>query len=127
ADFVLSAYSNEIDLICNILKSLDSEISIDDLHTLLRSEKINKKYRTKILENLCDFFFERKLNNEEWDFLITLCYIDFFNNKVNLRIETFLNTLINEYEPIGKRLWELLMILSEFEPKIKFKNFNFLY
>ncbi|HFK5583771.1 TPA: hypothetical protein ACG0AV_003730, partial [Elizabethkingia anophelis] len=51
ADFVLSAYSNEIDLICNILKSLDSEISIDYLHTLLRSEKINKKYQTKILEN----------------------------------------------------------------------------
>ncbi|MDV3996921.1 hypothetical protein CMT66_16140 [Elizabethkingia anophelis] len=127
ADFVLSAYSNEIDLICNILKSLDSEISIDYLHTLLRSEKINKKYQTKILENLFDFFFERKLNDEDWDFLTTLCYIDFFNDKINLRIETFLNKLINADDPIGERLWELLMILSEFEPKIKFQNFNFLY
>ncbi|OPB98001.1 nSTAND3 domain-containing NTPase [Elizabethkingia occulta] len=127
ADFVLSAYSNEIDLICNILKSLDSEISIDYLYTLLRSEKINKKYQTKILENLFDFFFERKLNDEDWDFLTTLCYIDFFNDKVNLRIETFLNKLTNADNPIGERLWELLMILSEFEPKIKFQNFNFLY
>ncbi|HIB8182134.1 TPA: restriction endonuclease [Elizabethkingia anophelis] len=127
ADFVLSAYSNEIDLICNILKSLDSETSIDYLYTLLRSEKINKKYQTKILENLFDFFFERKLNDEDWDFLTTLCYIDFFNDKINLRIETFLNKLINADDPIGERLWELLMILSEFEPKIKFQNFNFLY
>lgn len=127
ADFVLSAYSNETDLICNILKSLDSEFSIDYLHTLLRSEKINKKYQTKILENLFDFFFERKLKDEDWDFLIALCYIDFFNNKVNARIETFLNTLINADKPSGERLWELLMILSQFEPKIEFQNFNFLY
>ncbi|HFK5583753.1 TPA: hypothetical protein ACG0AV_003709, partial [Elizabethkingia anophelis] len=64
---------------------------------------------------------------EDWDFLTTLCYIDFFNDKINLRIETFLNKLINADDPIGERLWELLMILSEFEPKIKFQNFNFLY
>lgn len=127
ADFVLSAYSNEIDLICNILKSLDNEVSIEYLHTLLISKKINNKYRTKILENLFNFFFERKLKDEDWDFLITLCYIDSFNDTLNARIETFLNTLINAENPSGERLWELLNILSEFEPKIKFQNFNFLY
>jgi len=127
ADFVLSAYSNEIDLICNILKSLDSQVSIKYLHTLLISKKINNKYQTKILENLFDFFFERKLKDEDWDFLIALAYIDFFNENVSVRIETFLNTLINTDNPSGERLGELLMILSEFEPKIEFHNFKFLY
>jgi hypothetical protein len=127
ADFVLSAYANEIDLICNILKSLDSKVSIDYLHTLLRSDKINNKYLTKILENLFDFYFDRKIKDNDWDFLIALAYIDFFNEKVNVKIETFLNTLINADNPDGERLWELLMILSEFEPKIKFHNFKFLY
>lgn len=127
ADFVLSTYSNEIDLICNILKSLDNEVSIDYLHALLRSNKISNSYSSRILENLFDYFFERKLKDEDWDFLIALCYFDFFNEKINKRIEFFLNTLINADNPSGKRLWELLMILSEFEPVIKFQNFNFLY
>lgn len=127
ADFVLSTYSNEIDLICNILKSLDNEFSIDYLHTLLRSNKINNSYSSRILENLFDYFFERKLEDEDWDFLIALCYFDFFNEKINKRIGYFLNTLINANNPSGNRLWELLMILTEFEPKIEFKNFEFLY
>ncbi|HFK5560795.1 TPA: restriction endonuclease [Elizabethkingia anophelis] len=127
ADFVLSSYSNEIDLICNILKSLDTEISIDYLHALLRSNRINHLYLSRILENLFDYFFDRKLKEKDWDFLITLCHIDFFNEKINKRIELFLTTLINADNPNGNRLWELLMILSEFKPEIKFKNFKFLY
>ncbi|QLL57866.1 nSTAND3 domain-containing NTPase [Empedobacter falsenii] len=127
ADFVLSAYAKEIDLICNILKSLDNQVSIDYLHTLLISKKIANKYKSKILENLFDFFFESKLKDEDWDFLISLSYIDFLNDKVNKRIETFLNTLVNANNPKGEKLWELLMILSDFEPQIKFNNFRFLY
>ena len=126
-DFVLSTYSKEIDLICNIIKSLDNELSIDYLNTLLRANKINNSYRSRIIENLFDYFFERKLEEEDWDFLIALCYFDFFNEKINNRIEHFLNTLINSNNPIGNRLWELLIILSEFEPKIKFQNFKFIY
>lgn len=127
ADFVLSSYCNEIDLICNILKSLDTEVSIDYLKALLRSNKINNLYVNRILENLFDYFFDRKLQEEDWDFIIILCYIDFFNGKIHKRIEKFLNVLINAYNPTGDRLWELLMILSEFEPKIEFENFKFLY
>ncbi|WKL48986.1 hypothetical protein Q1W71_04185 [Flavobacterium pectinovorum] len=127
ADFVLSTYSNEIHLICNILKSLDSEVSIDYLHASLISDKINNSNSGRILENLFDYFFERKLEGQDWDFLIALCYLDFFNEKINKRIELFLNTLINADHPSGNRLWELLMILSEFEPQIKFKNFKFLH
>jgi len=127
ADFILNAYSNEIDLICSILKSLDNEVSIDYLHALLRSNKINKSYTGRILENLFDYFFENKLEREDWDFLIALSYFDFLNARINKRIEYFLNTLINANNPSGNRLWELLIILSEFEPKIEFKNFKFLY
>lgn len=127
ADFVLSTYSNEIDLICNILKSLDSEISIDYLDALLSSDKINKSNRGKISEILFDYFFEPKLENEDWDFLISLCYFDYFNEKTNKRIEFFLNTLVNADYSSGYRLWELLMILSGFEPEIKFQNFKFLH
>src|SRR5690606_33741223 len=32
ADFVLGSYANDIDLICNIIKSLNSEVSIEYLH-----------------------------------------------------------------------------------------------
>jgi DNA polymerase III delta prime subunit len=127
ADFILSSYSNEIDLICNVLKSLDNEVSIDYLNALLRSNKINNTYISIILENLFDYFFDPKLKEEDWDFLITLCYLDFFNKKINKRIKLFLNKLIKADNPSGKRLSELLVILSEFEPKIKFKNFKFLY
>lgn len=127
ADFVLGSYSNEIDLICNILKSLDSEISIDFLYSLLRSKKINNNNLNRISDNLFDYFFERKLKDKDWDFLIALSYLDFFNKKLNTRIEFFLNSLVNSEEPIGARLWELLVLLSEFEPTVKFNNFNFLY
>jgi len=127
ADFVLNSYSNEIDLMCNILKSLDSEVSIDYLRTSLRSGKINKSYESTILRNLFDYFLERKLEEQDWDFLIALSYIDFFNTNINNKIELFLNTLINAENASGNRLWELLMILSDFEPEIKFRNFKFLY
>lgn len=127
ADFVLGAYSNEIDLICNILKSLNSEVSIDNLHTLLQNNKINKSHTSRILESLFDFFFESKLKDEHWDFLIALSYIDFFDDIINKRLETFLKFIINADNPSGTRLWELLFILTEFEPKIKFQNFEFLH
>ena len=37
------------------------------------------------------------------------------------------NDLTNADYPSGTRLFELLIILTEFEPKIKFKNFEFLH
>ena len=46
---------------------------------------------------------------------------------MNKRIKRFLTTLINADNPSGKRAWELLMILTEFEPKIEFNEFNFLH
>jgi adenylate kinase family enzyme len=126
-DFVLGSYSDESDLVSNIIKSLETETSIEYLQILTGSKKINNYNSQNIQENLFDFFFERKLNEEDWDFLILLTYLDFFNEKLNKRIEQFLKTLINADNPSGKRAWELLMILTEFEPKIEFNDFNFLH
>jgi hypothetical protein len=126
ADFVLGTYSDESDLISNVIKSLETETSIDYLQILTGSKKINNSNSQRIQENLFDFFFERKLNEEDWDFLILLSYLDFFNEKLNERIEQFLNSLIKADNPRGKRTWELLIILTEFEPKIEFKDFSFL-
>src|SRR5690606_1127693 len=41
--------------------------------------------------------------------------------------EQFIHALINATNPTGNKLWELLYILLEFEPKIEFENFKFLY
>lgn len=126
-DFVLGSYSDESDLISNVIKSLETETSIDYLQTLTGFKKINKANSKRIQENLFDFFFERKMEEEDWDFLILLTYLDFFNDSLNTRIEHFLKSLIKADNPSGVRLWELLIILTEFEPKIEFENFNFLY
>lgn len=127
ADFVLKAYSQEIELISNILKSLDTKSSISFFNTLVIFKKINKKCSLKIHENLFDYFFEIKMKEEDWDFLILLTYIDFFNERLNNRIEQFLKALINASNPCGNKLSELLMIIREFEPKIEIKDYRFLY
>lgn len=126
-DFVLSSYSNEIELISNILKSLETETSINYFDSLSLFNKINKESSEEIQKNLFDYFFENKMKEENWDFLISLSYLNFYNEKVIIRIEEFLKNLIKSHSPNGNRLIELLSILTDFEPKIEFKNFDFLH
>lgn len=126
-DFVLGSYSNESDLISDIIKSLETETSLDYLQTLIVFKKINKTNSQRIQESLFDFFFDRKLDEKDWDFLILLTYLDFFNENLNQKIEHFLKILISADNPTGNRVWELLMILTEFEQKIEFNDFNFLH
>lgn len=126
-DFVLSCYSNESELISNILKSLETETSLRNFDTISFYNKINKQYLKKIQENLFEYFFERKIDEEDWDFLILLSYKDFFNENLNKQIEQFLNTLVNADNPQGTNLSELLSILTDFDPEIEFKDFKFLY
>ncbi|SNZ01227.1 restriction endonuclease [Flagellimonas pacifica] len=126
-DFVLSAYSSENELISNILKSLNTEISISYFKTLTTFQKVNYKCSKTVQKELFDYFFDNKMTGENWDFLILLTYIDLFNENVNERINQFLNVLVNSVEPFGNNLSELLIILSEFEPRIKIENYDFLY
>ncbi|TRX71835.1 restriction endonuclease [Carboxylicivirga sp. M1479] len=126
ADFILSSYSGECELISNILKSLGTQTSISYLNTLSVFNKVNKQCLEKIQENLFDYFFEEKLAEENWDFLILLSYINIFNESIKTRIEQFIEVLLNTDYPRGNRLSELLMILTEFEPQIEVKNYDFL-
>ncbi len=126
ADFVLNSYAEESDLISNILISLNTEQSINYFKSISISGKISKESSKNIQENLFDYFFEKKLEEEDWDFLITLVYIDFFNDKLEKKINLFIQSLINSENASGNNLYELLMILTEFEPRVEFKNFEFL-
>ena len=126
-DFIHSAYSNESELISNILKSLETETSLRNLNTISVFRKINKQCLKEIQEDLFDYFFERKMEEEDWDYLILLSYIDFFNESLNTKIEEFLKTLVNTNNPKGNNLSELLSILTDFDPEIEFEDFKFLY
>lgn len=123
-DFILSSYSDEDELISNILISLDSETSIKYFDTISTTKNI--KNVDTIQEKLFDYFFEKKMKEENWDFIILLSYIDFFNEKLTDRIEKFIKTLINSDSPCGNELSKLLIILTEFEKKINCENYHFL-
>lgn len=127
ADFILYAYSKENELISNAIKSLNTQDSIHFFNTQTIFKKITSSNSKKIHSILFDYFFESKMEEEDWDFLIMLCYIDFFNDSRVDRIEYFLNTLVNLEYTSGKRLSELLMVLTEFEPKIIIASFKFLH
>ncbi len=126
ADFVLNSYAEESDLLSNIFISLNNEQSINYFKSISISGKISKESSKNIQENLFDYFLEKKLEEEDWDFLIILVYIDFFNDKLNNKINLFIQSLINSKNASGNNLDELLIILTEFEPKVEFKNFEFL-
>lgn len=126
-DFVLSTYAGESELISNIVKSLKTETSIKYIDTLSQSKKINSQTLSKIQESLFDYFFEQKIREDNWDFLILITYLDLFNPKFNKKIEQLILNLTNAENPYGKNLFELILILTEFEPKIALDNYEFLY
>ena len=126
-DFVLSTYANENELISNIVKSLKTETSISFINTLYLSKKITNQSLNKIQENLFDYFSKEKTSEENWDFLILVTYLNLFNEKLKKKIENFLIKLKNAESPNGSKLFELILILTEFEPKIELENYEFLY
>ena len=125
-DFVLSAYSDESDLISNLLKALENETSLQYFNNISFNKKINKKCSSLIQENLFDYFFDQKLEEEDWDFLILLSFHDFSNKKITKKIEKLIRSLIVAIHPEGQRLLELLMIVNDFEPKIEIEDYGFL-
>lgn len=127
ADFVLGSYSREIELVSNILIALDTQESLSFFSTVATFKKISNKSLEDIHSNLFDFFFEKKIEEEDWDFLIILSYIDFFNSKLTQRIEHFLNVLVRTQLAYGTKLFELLALLNDFDPKIQIDDFQFLH
>lgn len=127
ADFVLNSYSEESDLISNILIALNTEQSINYFKSISISGKMNKRCSRAIQENLFNYFFEKKLEEEDWDFIIALIYIDFLNPRLKNKINLFIYSLINSENARGNNLSELLMILSNYEPRVEFIHFEFLF
>ena len=127
ADFVLKSYSDESDLISNILISLGTEQSIKYFTSISISGKISKECSRAVQENLFNYFLEKKMEEEDWDFIIALVYIDFCNPRLEYKINLFIDSLVNSENAGGKNLSELLMILTNSEPRIEFKNFEFLF
>jgi len=123
----LNSYAKEYELIANVFKSLNTTESIKYFHSQTISKKISAANSKKIHALLFDYFFENKMLEQDWDFLILLSYIDFSNDKFIERIEIFLKTLVTTDYTTGNNLWELLMLLQEFEPKINISSYNFLY
>tara|TARA_R110002050_G_scaffold287402_1_gene438592 strand:- start:655 stop:2949 length:2295 start_codon:yes stop_codon:yes gene_type:complete len=126
-DFILSSYSKEINLITNILKSLETETSLVYLNTISIFKKISSKCSKTIKENLFNYFFESKIKDEDWDFLILLSNLNIYNQKLNNKIINFIEILKNSGYPIGNRLPELLNLLREFEGEIEFENYDILH
>lgn len=127
ADYILNSYAKEYELIANVFKSLNSTESIKYFHSQTIFKKISAANSKKIHALLFDYFFENKMLEQDWDFLILLSYIDFSNDKLIEKIEIFLKTLVSTDYTTGNNLWELLMLLQEFEPKININSYNFLY
>lgn len=126
ADFIVGAYSSDTDLIIKILKSLETETSLEFFATITRNKKVIEKNSKIIQENLFEHFLEKKIKERDWDFLILLTYHDFFNEKVINKIKLLLEQLLAAPSPTGNRLYELLSILEDCEHELKITDYTFL-
>ena len=126
ADFVLGAYSSDTELIIKILKSLETETSLEFFSTITRNKKVIEKNSKIIHENLFEHFLEKKIKEGDWDFLILLTYHDFFNENIIFKISHLLKQLVGAQSPIGNRLYELLSILEDCEHELKITDYTFI-
>ncbi len=127
ADYILSSYSAEDMLVCDILTSLVTEDSLRYFNTLSISNVISRRSREIIQEKLFERLFHQMVKEENWDFLILLSYVNFAPGRAAGWIKEFIGSLMNAEFPGGDNLSELLMILTEFEPRVEFDNFEFLH
>jgi hypothetical protein len=125
-DFILNSYLDDRGLIISILKSLGTNSSIN----FLKSLKFNKRISIDALQNIqleiFNYFFESKIGNKEWDYLISLSYLDFYNPMAVEIIKKFLEVIIVEKESTGSSLYELLAILVELLEDNDIKDCSFL-
>ena len=79
ADFIINSYSQETDLIANVLKSLESEDSLRYIKTLCSNRKISISCLDKIQNELFNHFLIKSFKKYKWDFLILLIYLNVNN------------------------------------------------
>ena len=125
-DFILNSYLNDVDFVISILKSLGTNTSINFLNSLQLNKRISTESIQQVQLELFNHFYEAKIVNEEWDYLILLSYLDFFNPKTVEKIKIFLKRITKEKESSGSSLYELLSILVVFFEDIEIKDCSFL-
>lgn len=130
ADFVLSEYLSDTDLVIDILKSLETEMSLRFIRSLrfgFETKRINTDQFPEIQTALFDYFYKNKFESEEWDFLIQLSYLDYIASQNTPKIREFLQHLLNNSDAYGDNLSELIELLLEIDPPLEISNYEFLY
>ncbi|NOQ26667.1 MAG: hypothetical protein GQ564_15010 [Bacteroidales bacterium] len=125
-DFIINSYLEDVDLVISILKSLGTNSSINFLNSLKLNKRISSETIQQFQLELFNYFYEAKIVNEEWDYLILLSYLDFLNPKIADKIDLFLKSITKQKESTGNSLYELLTILVEFFEVIEIKDCSFL-
>ena len=97
-DFILNSYLEDVDLVISILKSLGTNSSIKFLNSLQINKRISTEAIQQVQFELFNHFYESKIVNKEWDYLILLSYLDFFNPKTVEIIKIFLKRITKEYD-----------------------------
>ncbi len=124
-DFILNSYLEDVDLVISILKSLGTDSSIDFLNSLQLNNRISKETIQQVQFELFNYLYEAKLGNKDWDYLILLSYLDIFNPRTTNTIKDLIKEISNNKESAGKRLYELLILLVEFDERIDIQDFSF--
>lgn len=130
ADFVLSKYGDDTELVIDTLKSLGTEESLSFIKSLNFSsehKKMSYDQFSEIQTALFDYFYEDKIKSEDWDFLIQLSYLDFIGSKNDSRIKSFLEELLKSEAACGDNFSELITLLLEVEPAVEILDYEFLY
>lgn len=125
-DFILNSYLEDVDLLIAILESLGTASSLNFLNSLQLNNKISEKNIQKIQLELFTHLYKTKLEINDWDYLILLCYIETNNPKTQENILQFIREISNNQKSTGSRLYELLFILNLFYEEIEILDFSFI-
>lgn len=125
-DFIINSYIEDVDIVISILKSLGTNTSIKFLNSLQLNKRISTEFIQQVQLELFNHFYESKIANEEWDYLILLSHLDLLNPKTVEKIKIFLKCITKEKESSGNNLFELLSILIEFFGDIEIIDCSFL-
>jgi hypothetical protein len=128
ADFVLNNYLHERQLILDVFISLRSVESLDYLKILEKNNALSTSRINTIQEVLFDSLYDEKVENGEWDYLITLANFGSSSSKTRKYIDKLLNIIILDVEAgiWGDRLIELLQLIEKNKSDAEISGFGFI-
>lgn len=125
-DFIIKTYIDDLDLIISVLKSLGTISSLNFLNSLKLHKKIETDAIHEIQLVLFNYFFDIKIKNRDWDYLIMLSYLDYINTSSIKKIKEFINVVKNDRDSSGNYLYELLSVLIEVLEYDEISDYSFL-